>query len=290
MTVQGAPVCLVTGADGKLGRALRHELARRGLRCHAPADLDAADAAAVARAIDAHAPDWVFNAAAYTNVDACESHPEEARRANAVAPGVLAQACKGRALLVHVSTEYVFPGEAHRPIPEDAPARPLSVYGQTKWDGEEAVRSVGPDHLIVRTQWLFGDGPCFVRTIVDLARRGEPLRVVEDQLGRPTSAQALAQGLLDAARLGVRGTLHLACAGIASWYDFACCTVNEGAERGLNPRVPIEPIPSEAMSRPARRPPYGVLALEKARGLGIGLPRWQAALEAFLDEEVHTRG
>jgi dTDP-4-dehydrorhamnose reductase len=291
-SARSSPVCLVLGSAGQLGTSLGQQIARRGWELHALPRLDIADRAAVARALDDCRPDRVFNAAAFTQVDLCEERPQEARRANAEGPAVLAEACKGRALLVHVSTDYVFDGTASEPIPEHAPTAPLCVYGETKWQGEQAVRASGGEHLIVRTQWLFGPGPCFVRTILALARRPEPLRVVSDQFGRPTSSDALARALLDAAHAEppVRGTLHLACAGTASWYEFARAIVEQGAERGLNPPRAVEPVPTESMPRPARRPAYGVLALDKADALGIRLPHWRAALEAYLDQEASPRG
>jgi dTDP-4-dehydrorhamnose reductase len=235
-------------------------------------------------------PDWVFNAAAFTQVDLCEERVEDAERGNREGPRVLASACAGRARLIHLSTEYVFCGDASRPIPEDAPAAPRSVYGRTKWEGEEAIRAVGGDFLIVRTQWLFGPGKNFVGTILGAAGRGDPLRVVEDQLGRPTATDALASGLWSAAERGLRGTLHFACEGIASWYDFAHQIVLQGSERGLCPRVRVDPVASEAVPRPARRPAYGVLALERARAAGIVLPHWQDALATYLDREAKGDG
>jgi dTDP-4-dehydrorhamnose reductase len=292
MSGRGEPVCLVTGAGGQLGRSLIAQAARSGRELQAldHAALDISDARAVTRALDELRPDWCINAAAYTAVDLCEQRQEEARRVNTDGPRVLAQACKGRALLVHLSTDYVFNGEAWRPIPEEAPASPRSVYGATKWAGEEAIRSVGGEHLIVRSQWLFGAGGNFVRTILALAAKGEPLRVVEDQLGRPTATDELARGLLRAAASGLRGTLHLACEGIASWCDFARAIVEQGARRGWNPRVAVEPVPSEAFPRPAQRPAYSVLALDRARAQGISLSHWQPALETYLDEEARIRG
>ncbi len=292
MSGSGGPVCLVSGAGGQLGRSLAVQAARAGWRMHSldRQALDVADPRAVARALDELRPDWWINAAALTAVDLCEERQDDARRINAEAPRILAEACKGRALLVHVSTDYVFGGEACRPIPEDAPADPRCVYGVTKWAGEEAIRAVGGEHLIARTQWLFGPGPNFVRTILAHAAKGQPLRVVEDQLGRPTGTAELAAGLLQAAGAGVRGTLHLACEGIASWYDFARAIVEQGARRGWNPPVAVEPVATEAFPRPARRPAYGALGLGRARAQGLSLAHWQHALEAYLDEEARGRG
>jgi dTDP-4-dehydrorhamnose reductase len=188
-----------------------------------------------------------------------------------------------------VSTDYVFAGDAVRPIPEDAPIAPRTVYGETKAAGERAVRESGCDHLIVRPQWLYGDGRNFVRTILSAAAKGEPLRVVEDQLGRPTATTPLAAAILGAVSVGCRGTLHLACEGVTSWYDFARAIVLEGARRGLTKQVEVEPCSSAASSRPAPRPAYSVLALERARAEGLRMPHWTDALTVYLDEEVRRR-
>jgi dTDP-4-dehydrorhamnose reductase len=286
-------VCLVTGGAGQLARALAAQARSLGWTVHAPAraELDVSDGAAVQAALARWAPDWVFNAAAYTDVDGAERDPTAARRTNAQGPAALARACAGRARLLHVSTDYVFSGHACEPIPEDAPAQPCCLYGLSKWEGEQAVREAGAEYLIARTQWLFGAAPGFVRAIQAAARRGVPLRVVEDQLGRPTSCAALAVGLLRAAALELRGTLHLACEGIASRADFARQIVERGARRGLNPSVPIEPIATAAApARPARRPAYAVLGLARAREHGLVLGHWEVALENYLDEEKRLGG
>jgi dTDP-4-dehydrorhamnose reductase len=276
---------LVTGAGGQLGRAVlalgpAHGVTPIGV---SHAQLDVCDAGAVKRALDDNQPDVVLNCAAFTAVDRCESEAQQAERANALAPGLLAQACRGGPLLVHLSTDFVFDGRASQPIPEDAPARPLSEYGRTKLRGEEAVRAAAGEHLVVRTQWVFGEGANFVRTILQLAGKGESLRVVEDQLGRPTWTHSLARGIFQAVRAGARGTLHLANEGIASWFDFARDIVAEGAARSLCPKVEVTPIPSSGMPRPATRPAYGVLALDEARALGIRSPHWRDALREYLD-------
>lgn len=278
---------LITGAGGQLGRSLLEVAPAQGVGAvgRVRAELDVADPSAIAEAFERVEPQVVVNAAAFTQVDRCEDEPDEALRANAVAPGLLAEACRGRALLVHVSSEYVFAGDACRPIPEDAEPRPLSVYGRTKLAGERAVRESGCEHLIVRTQWVFGPGANFVRTILKAAGAGQKLRVVEDQLGRPTWSRALAEGLVAAVRGDLRGTLHLACEGPCSWYDFAREIVAEGAARGLVAPVEVEPIASSEMPRPAPRPAYAVLALERARAAGIRMPHWRDALRGYLDAE-----
>ena len=282
---------LVTGAGGQLGRAVLALAAAQGLRAHGAsrAELDVADPEAVKRALAQTRPDVVLNCAAMTAVDRCESEIEAAERANARAPGVLAAACAGGPLLVHLSTDYVFDGRSCTPIPEDAPTAPACVYGRTKLAGEHAVVAAGGEHLIGRTQWVFGPGPNFVRTILRAAANGGALRVVEDQLGRPTWTTTLARAIFRAVEVGARGRLHLANEGVASFFDLARAVVDEGVRRGIHPRVPVLAIPTREMPRPAARPAYGVLGLERARGLGLVLPHWREALDGYLDAEREGR-
>ena len=282
---------LVTGAGGQVGRAALALARSHGVTVVGVtrAELDVREADAVKRALEAHRPDVVLNCAAFTAVDRCETERDEAERANALAPALLAQACRGGPLLVHLSTDYVFDGTASTPVPEDAPTHPLSEYGRSKLRGEEAVRAAAGEHLLVRTQWVFGAGANFVRTILRAAGQGGPLRVVEDQTGRPTWAASLARGIFAAVAAGARGTLHLANEGVASFFDFAREIASEGARRGLCPAVDVRPIPTSEMPRPATRPAYGVLGLARARSLGISPPHWRQALSEYLDAEREGR-
>lgn len=282
---------LVTGAGGQLGRAVLELAGAHHVHAHgvSHAELDVADPVAVKRVLDQVRPDVVLNCAAFTSVDRCESERRAAERVNAIAPAVLASACTGGPLLVQLSTDYVFDGRASVPVPEDAPTAPICVYGETKLAGERAVEEAGGAHLIVRTQWVFGPGPNFVRTILRAATSGGPMRVVEDQLGRPTWTTSLARAIFRAVEVGARGRLHLACEGVASWFDLARAVVDAGALRGLNPRVDVLAIPTRDMPRPAARPAYGVLGLERARGLGLVLPHWREALDGYLDAEREGR-
>jgi dTDP-4-dehydrorhamnose reductase len=249
-------------------------------------ELDVTDRDAVFDVVCRLRPRVLVNCAAFTHVDRCETEEDAARRLNADAPGLLAEAAeKQGCLLVQLSTDYVFSGEDPRPIAEDAPIAPRSVYGRTKWSGEEAVRRSGCEFLIIRSQWIFGPGPNFVRTIYRAVAADTPLRVAEDQLGRPTWTRFLARGIVAAVGAGTRGDLHLACEGVASWFDLAVATVEEAAQRGWTSRVPVEPIDSESVPRPARRPAYSVLGLDRARRLGFQLPHWRTALSAYFDSE-----
>jgi dTDP-4-dehydrorhamnose reductase len=281
----------VTGAGGQVGRAAlalarAHGVTPIGVT---RAELDVSDGDALKRALEQHRPDVVLNCAAFTAVDRAETETDAAERANVLAPALLAQACRGGPLLVHLSTDFVFDGGASQPIPEDAPTRPLSAYGRSKLRGEEAVRAASGEHLVIRTQWVFGAGANFARTILGAAAKGAPLRVVEDQLGRPTWSGSLARGIFGAVTAGARGTLHLANEGIASWFDFAREIVAEGARRGPCPAVEVRPIPSRELPRPATRPAYGVLGLERARSLGIHSPHWREVLVQHFDAEGEGR-
>ncbi|MCP4003773.1 MAG: dTDP-4-dehydrorhamnose reductase [bacterium] len=282
---------LISGAGGQLGRSILALAGEAGVEALGlgRAELDIVDTEAVRRRIEDFRPDVLLNCAAFTAVDLCEEQVREAERGNIAGPEVLAAACGREILLAHISTEYVFDGSGSRPIPEDRPPKPINVYGKTKLGGEEAIRASGCRHLIVRTQWLFGPGPNFVRTILRAAAERPELQVVDDQLGRPTWTGALARGLYEAVAAGSEGTLNLACEGVASWYDLAQGVVEEGARRGLVSRVPIRPVSSRAMARPAARPAYGVLGLERARESGVRLPHWREALISYFDAEQEGR-
>jgi dTDP-4-dehydrorhamnose reductase len=271
---------LVTGAAGQLGTDVAHVL--RGYAAdvveYDRAALDVTDPAAVERVLGEAAPDIVVNCAAYTAVDAAESDEAAAMRVNGVAPGLLAGWCAAHsARLVHVSTDYVFGGDATEPYPEDATVAPRSAYGRTKAAGEQAVLAAGGDGHVVRTAWLYGaTGPNFVKTIVRLARSQETLDVVDDQRGCPTWSLHLARALV---ALGVAdvapGIWHCSPAGDASWYVFARAIL---AEIGEDP-ARVRPTTSAAFPRPAPRPAYSVLSTAKWQAAGLPeLPRWRDGL------------
>ena len=202
-------------------------------------------------------PDWIINCAGYTQVDRAEAEPEAAQRVNAEGPANLARAAhQTGARLLQISTDYVFDGTATRPYREDDPVGPLNVYGRTKLAGEQAVQEILPRaHLIVRTQWLFGEGsPNFVATILRLARERSELKVVNDQHGRPTYAPDLAGALWKLIACDARGTVHCANEGEATWFDVATAAVGAA---GL--RVRVEPCATTDMPRPAPRPAFSVL-------------------------------
>ncbi len=280
---------LVTGGGGQLGRALAAE-APQGIEVHALGrrQLDITDPAAVARALEASRPDWVVNAAAYTAVDRAESEPDRAFAVNRDGARIVAEACRRQGCrLVHLSTDYVFDGTKGGAYgPADPPA-PINVYGRSKLAGEEAVRSVlGDRALVLRTAWVYSvEGPSFLTTMLRLMREREELRVVEDQVGTPTSARSLARAVLQAVSRGVEGTHHWTDAGVASWYDFAVAIAEEAAARGLIRRPPrIRPIPTRDYPTPAARPACSVLDKTSARrALGLEPIHWRRALGEVLD-------
>lgn len=286
---------LVTGAGGLLGRELQQLLRgdpqasidlRSPTRPHdlvalSREELDVTDADAVRRAFDRHAPDAVLHCAAWTAVDRAEEEPREARRVNVGgATHVARAAAAAGAVMVYPSTDFVFDGEKDAPYLPDDPTGPLSVYGRTKLDGEEAVRAAGPEHLVVRTSWVYGGGG-FVDAILARARAGEALRVVDDQVGRPTWARSLALLLFQLLEGGARGVWHVADAGAVSWYDFAGAILEAAGEEAELTRVS-----SAAYGAAARRPAWSVLDTEATEAfLGRPMTPWPRSLERYLGRE-----
>jgi len=277
---------LVTGANGLLGRALGPHLVSGApgagaVRLTDIKDLDVTDARAVAAAVRDLKPRTIFHLAAWTNVDGAESHPHEAQLLNvSAATGVARAAVAADALVVHMSTDFVFDGTKPGLYVEDDPPSPLGVYARTKAESEVAVRAAAPDHhLIVRTAWLYGmGGHGFVKAILAAAQRGGPLRVVTDQIGCPTWSEDVARALVALVEAEARGTFHACGRGEASRRDQACEVL---AAAGLS--VAVEPIASSEMRRPARRPQRAVLSCEKlARATGFRFPPWQESIRTYV--------
>jgi dTDP-4-dehydrorhamnose reductase len=283
---------LIAGSRGQLGHALgQHLAADPSCEIAAAVDLpevDVADAGAIERLFEgfgSQPPDVVVNAAAFTHVDRCEREPEAAHRGNALAPALLAEACAKRGIrLAHVSTDYVFPGDAKTPYTETDEPAPRSAYGRTKLEGEQRVAAVSRDFLIVRTSWVFGRGRNFIAAILAQAEKrrasgsSEPLRVVADQFGRPTYAYDLAEGILGLLACGAGGLYHMANRDVASWWDLARATLDEAGYPELN----IDRIRSEELDVDAPRPLWSVLDSSKAEAKGVTLRHWRDALRAFL--------
>lgn len=277
---------LITGAKGMLGRTLLEEL--KGFTL-IPTDLevDITDAQQVHAALEQHRPDCVIHCAAMTAVDTCETERELAFRVNALGSENVARACAAhQARLIAISTDYAFDGYGDRPYCEtDVADGGRTVYGQSKFAGEEAVRACAPNHIVARVAWLYGKGgPSFVHAMLSLAQAGRPeLKVVNDQHGNPTSACAVARHLqLLLARPDLRGTFHLTCEGEATWYEFACEIFRL---RGIAQKV--VPCTTAEFPRPAPRPPNTRLEKRALRQAGLPpMPHWKEALADFLAHEI----
>ena len=273
---------LITGAKGMLGQDMVAEFQRRDYEVHA-ADhkaLDITDIHAVRKVIEALRPDVVVNCAAYTNVDKAESEPEVAMRVNGLGPRNLALACEATgAVLLHISTDYVFDGQKDGPYEIWDTPNPINVYGKSKLWGENYVRSLMHRYFIVRTSWLFGKGGRnFVTTMLELAKRGEPIRVVNDQRGCPTYTVDLARACAELVESGCFGIYHVTNQGATTWYEFAREIFMQS---GLNVRV--EPIVTVQFSRPASRPQNSELgSYPLLETVGYILPAWQAAIQDYV--------
>ncbi|BCS96465.1 NAD(P)-dependent oxidoreductase [Desulfoluna limicola] len=292
---------LVLGAGGQLGcdilaRAEGHGVVAEGVG-HAQCDI--ALVSQVRELFDTGSYDAVINAAAYTKVDLAEADEELADRVNRVGAGVVADQCRANGLpLLHVSTDYVFDGNATEPYSHLAEVSPQSVYGNTKAEGERLVLEMHPDAAVVRTSWLFGEhGPNFVKTMVRLAFERETLRVVNDQVGCPTWTGGLADALLTMVTKTVsedvkaRGIYHYCGAPQSSWFEFARYIIDE-ARQYDEPKVrELLPIPTEEYPTPATRPMYSVLdcsRLEKEFGVVPG--DWRYGVRQVLKAEFSRLG
>ncbi len=274
---------LVTGAAGMLGRTLLRTLTGHETVAIDVDECDITRPDDVDRAVGDAAPDCVIHCAAFTAVDDCETHPDRAWAVNALGSANVASACaRAGARLLALSTDYVFSGDRGRPAHEwDEPA-PRTVYGRTKLAGERAVRELCPNHLIARTAWLYGSGgPSFVHTMLRLgAEDGEPLKVVNDQRGNPTSTDALAAAIAGLVDSALSGTVHLSCEGEATWYDLTCELFRLA---GLKRQV--TPCTTDEFPRPAPRPADSRLEKRVLRLAGLPpMPNWRDALGRFLKE------
>jgi dTDP-4-dehydrorhamnose reductase len=277
------------GSSGQLAKSLIERAQGRAgiaLRVIGRPEVDLEVPGSAASAIAAAAPDVVINAAAYTAVDLAEDEPERAFRINAEAAGEIAAAAAGNARLIHVSTDYVFDGRAEGAYAEDAETNPLNVYGQSKLAGEANVRSANPDHLILRTSWVYSPfGRNFVSTMMAAAERKDQVTVVDDQRGCPTSALDLAEGILSVidvwnggSRTGLGETYHLAGTGSTSWCDFAQAIMDERRTHGLKIAA-VAPIHTEDWPTKAERPRNSTLDSGKfLRDFGFAMPQWRSSL------------
>lgn len=301
---------LLLGKDGQVGWELQRSLCPLGelvaLGRHSasnPGQLcgDLADLAGLAQTVRAVAPDVIVNAAAHTAVDKAESEPELAQTLNALAPGVLAtEAQKLGAWLVHYSTDYVFDGSGNTPWSEDDVTAPLSVYGQTKLEGERLIRASCQRHIILRTSWVYGArGGNFAKTMLRLAQERDSLNVINDQIGAPTSAELLADVAAHAIRAvrtqhGLAGLYHCVAGGETSWHGYARHVLAQAQSLGWRLKVgadQVGAIPTSSYPTPARRPLNSRLNTAKLRNaFGLALPHWQVQVDRMLQEITESTG
>ncbi|MFZ0312412.1 MAG: dTDP-4-dehydrorhamnose reductase [Candidatus Korobacteraceae bacterium] len=302
---------LITGANGQVGWHLQRTLAPMGeVMAIDIQEVDLTDLSAVARTVRDFAPNIVVNAAAYTAVDKAESAPELARAINVAAPAKIAEECaRTGALLVHYSTDYVYDGSKPAPYEESDATGPLSVYGQTKLDGDQAIMASGCAHIILRTTWVYDiRGKNFLRTVLRLAREKEELRMVGDQYGAPTWARGLAEATtIILARLLERksatkswqsGMFHLTASGQTSWAGFAQAILEDyedllewpaetGEFGGELKAKRVVAITTEQYQTPARRPRNSVLSNAKIQAaFGIALPDWRSQLRLAMQDAI----
>lgn len=292
---------LVTGSSGQLGREIRRHAADSGheyiftdVRTSEKEDwicpLDITDEESVMGAV-ASDIDVIINCAAFTDVNRAESDPDAAFKVNALAPANLAKAAlKADALLIHISTDYVFDGDSSMPYVEDAQASPCNVYGKSKLAGEDAVISSGCRYMIFRTSWLYSNwGRNFFLTMAELTAERSFVKVVMDQIGTPTYAYDLAYficGLVDGGKLDRTGVYHFSNEGVCSWYDFAkeICMLFGHTCR-------IEPCLTEEFPSPAARPHYSVMDKTKVKEtFGIEIPHWKESLILAVREYCQIKG
>ncbi len=284
---------VIVGAGGRLGAALVREYATEGaVTGFNHAQLDLADVEQVRRRLAQLEFDVLINCAAQTNVDRCETHREEAFALNAEAPRVLAEMANAKgAKLIHISTDYVFDGEAREPYTEEDEARPISVYGESKREGERLVLATGGPHLVARVSWVFGpDRPSFIDGFLQKAREHEEVAAVADKFSTPTYTLDLAQMLKAFFRSDSGGgLLHFANSGECSWQEYAQWALDSCHELGLPMKAKtVEPLALADMKNfVARRPPYTVLSTKKFSQLTGETPRsWQDAVADYVRGHV----
>jgi len=272
---------LITGANGQLGREIQKQYGKTDVELLLTdvKDLDITDVLAVNKYVSENRPDVIINCAAHTQVDKCESQLDLATKINTIGPKNLASAAFSiGAEIVQISTDYVFDGEVDKNLTEFDKPNPKSVYGSTKLEGEKLVRALNPKHYIVRTAWLYGDGGNFVKTMLKLSKDHDELKVVNDQIGTPTSTVDLARVIIKLVREKNYGLFHCTCKGVCSWYDFA---LEIFAIRNIN--IKVTPCTSEEFPTAAKRPKYSVLRnymLELTTG---DITRdWKEALKEYL--------
>ncbi|MES2001543.1 MAG: dTDP-4-dehydrorhamnose reductase [Pseudomonadota bacterium] len=292
---------LVTGATGQLARSLSQAASSRAdldVRCVGRPELALETPGSASEIVAAVRPDLVINAAAFTAVDQAEAEADHAWQINAVGAGEVAGAAHALgAPVIQLSTDYVFDGRSRRPYREDDPTGPINEYGRSKLGGEAAVRAANPDHLIVRTSWVFSPfGRNFVANMLGLAENRDEIRVICDQHGSPTSALDLADALLAVARRIGTGdsrslgqTFHLSGSGSCSWADFAT-EIFAASKRLGGPSASVIPIASAEFPSPAARPSYSILDNQAfIAEFGFSLPEWRESAALVVERILAQR-
>ena len=279
---------LLLGGSGILGSEVLRLIDLDGYDYVAPTstDLDIRDKEQLFKYVSELKPSWIINCAAWTNVDGAESSFEEAREINSIAVGNLGTAaglfdCR----VIHISTDYVFDGESSKPYDESSPVKPVNRYGESKLQGENSLLLAAPDSYVIRTSWLYGtSGKNFVKTIAGKAVRNEEAKVVNDQVGSPTSARDLAGAIMSiVGKQPEPGVYNYSNDGSCSWFEFA----QRIYERvGANPSL-VLPISSDSLNLLAKRPRFSLLSKEKWKSSGLAeVPRWEDSLDLLLPQIV----
>jgi dTDP-4-dehydrorhamnose reductase len=272
---------MIFGATGLLGKALTQQWTGDETVALGSRDVDIRDAARLHAAVDTAAPDWIVLAAAYTDVDGCESHRDLAFAVNRDGAVNVAKAAKSAgANLLFLSSDYVFDGTKKSPYETDDERNPQSVYGRSKAEAELRLLESLPDCCIARTSWLFGaGGKCFPDTILKLAASRPELNVVNDQRGCPTYTVDLSRAIIELCRKNASGIVHISNAGDCSWFEFA----SEIVERSRL-TTEVRPVSSQQMPRPAPRPAYSVLSGISLERYAVEMPPWRDALGRYMKE------
>ena len=274
----------VTGVKGQLGYDVVKELEKRGLEAYGVDidEMDITDAASVNEVIKGAAPDAVIHCAAYTAVDAAEDNAEICRKVNAEGPQNIANVCRELDIpMIQISTDYVFEGIGERAWEPEDERKPVSVYGQTKYEGELAVQNTLDKYFIVRIAWVFGiNGKNFVKTMLNLGKTRDKLTVVCDQFGSPTYTYDLAKLLVDMVQSDKYGVYHATNEGFCNWYEFACEIFKQAGVQ-----VEVAPVTSDQYPTKAKRPFNSRMSKDKLEANGFSrLPDWKDALHRYLKE------
>ncbi len=276
---------LITGGYGQLGTALQQVMKSEELLPTDSDTMDITDEAQVAKVFAEFKPEFLVHGAAYTNVDGCEENPDLARKVNAEGTKILAEACKGAGIpMVYISTDYVFDGNFSAPILESQLTAPLSVYGETKLAGEIATREIAGGYVL-RTSWVYGEGNNFVRTMLSLSEKMDEIKVVSDQVGRPTYALDLAKAIYDVVlKLPEAGIYNVTGDGeVISWADFAREIFNIAGKSTKVTDITTEEYLSDKQDRKiAPRPKYSALDLTKSKAVGTTLAEWKNSLKSYI--------